>query len=192
MLCVGTFLTPLLVCIVTGSKMDQSATDIYLEDICGMVAAYSKEGSPEAADRKLSILFGKIICGRAAEAAWTTFEGMQSDKFHAKDFAEVPQIKTSKPKYTALPPGKDMHSDVYLAFADKFSLGGYGVQEGVPWLIPGMRGVQDPATKLGSFMKVCYVWVFRLYLPLSVCIRACVRKRCTASVCVCVCARARV
>ena len=100
MFCVGTFLTPLLVCIVTGSKMDQSATDIYLEDICGMVAAYSKEGSPEAADRKLSILFGKIICGRAAEAAWTTFEGMQSDKFHAKDFAEVPQIKTSKPKYT--------------------------------------------------------------------------------------------
>ena len=173
--CVGTFLTPLLVCIVTGSKMDQSASDIYLADICDMVAAYSKEDSQEAADRKLSILLGKIICGRAAESAWTTFEGMLSDKLYAKDFVEVPQIKKSKAKYTALPPGTGRHSDVYLAFFDKFSLGGYGVQAGVPWLIPGMRGVQDPAARLGSFMKVCYVLVFGFYLPRSVCIRACVR-----------------
>jgi hypothetical protein len=135
--------------------MDQSATDIYQVDVELMTEAYAREGSPEAAARKLCLIVARNIAGRAMEAAWTTLDGLMPDKLYQKEFLETPQVKTSKPKYNALCPGKTRHLDFYLAIADYMSLTGYGVYSpgDVPWLLPMLR-VSDPATKLGSFMKV--------------------------------------
>jgi hypothetical protein len=116
---------------------------------------YAREGSAEAAARKLCIMLSRNMAGRSAEGAWTTLRGLIPDKLYKKEFLETPQIKTNKPKYIALVPGFTRHLDFYLAMADFLSMKGYGVYRPgeVPWILPILR-VSDPATKLGNFMKV--------------------------------------
>ena len=136
--------------------------------------AYAKEGSAEAAARKLCIILTRLIAGRSAEGAWTTWDGLMPDKLYKKFFLETPQIKTNKPKYNALCPGRTRHSDFYTAMADFFSMQGYGVHSpgDVPWILPMLR-VSDPANKMSSFLKVTSC----LSLPTLSCRRACLRVR---------------
>lgn len=69
----------------------------------------------------------RLIAGRSAEGAWTTWDCLIPDKLYEKVFLETPQIKTNKPKYNALCPGRTRHSDFYTAMADYLSMQGYGV-----------------------------------------------------------------
>ena len=102
--------------------LDQTCDEVYFKTIVDVVEAYSREGSVEAARRKLAVLMAWVIAGRASESAWLTFDAMHFDQFFSKVFQEVPQVKISKPKFIAFSPGTCEFSDIYLAFADFMSM----------------------------------------------------------------------
>ena len=69
--------------------MDQTCDEVYFKTIVDVVEAYSREGSVEAARRKLAVLMAWVIAGRASESAWLTFAGMHFDPQYSKVFQEA-------------------------------------------------------------------------------------------------------
>jgi len=102
----------------SGEEMDKSETPLYLEHIKAVCRAYGREGSAEAALRKLAIKCLWQGAGRASEAAWLSWDSLQWDPFFGSVFAEFPQSKMSKYKEIPLVAGADRHSCFFVDFGD--------------------------------------------------------------------------
>lgn len=147
-----------------GEDLDQSATPLYRQHLLAVNAAYSREGSAEAAMRKFALQLLKQAAGRSKEISWMTWEGLEWDiEFHCL-FAEVPQPKVSKVKLCALPCGRTRHQCIYADLADFLVLHQGRVPHGFAedgddggesvWLIPELyRNHKSHGSLLGSWLK---------------------------------------
>ena len=113
----------------------------------------------QAALRIFSIMTCWFAAGRAAEAAWIHYDGMEWDMHFRCVFAEVPQPKTAKFKLAALIAGVNRHCCWYLTWADYLTMQNHSKiyaedeDEGDVWLIPELKTTKSPGTKIGEFLK---------------------------------------
>jgi hypothetical protein len=132
---------------LAGEKMDHSAEPLFLEDVKAMCKSYAKEGSRQAARRKLAIKTLYQSAGRSSEIAFMHLDGMYFCRKFQCVIADVPQSKTSKSKKVALVAGNGRHACWFLDFGDYL----WGDEErppyeenGAVWLLRELRGVNSP------------------------------------------------
>ena len=104
--------------IVAGESMDKSATEIFLQHIKELSAAFARAGTEEAAARKLGIKTLWRACGRSGEPAALALGNMQWQQLFTCASIESPQSKPSKLKYILFPAGACRYSDWTLDFGD--------------------------------------------------------------------------
>jgi hypothetical protein len=131
----------------SGEEMDKSAAPIFLVHVQLMCAAYAREGSAQAALRKIALLTAWQSAGRSAESSWISFKGMYWCENYKCVFTKVPQTKVCKVKIIAFMAGRNRHCCWFLHFADYLTSKALPVYEEsvASWLLPALR-VEKPGT----------------------------------------------
>lgn len=90
-----------------GEPMDQSATEIYLEQIKELSAAWARADGPEAASRKFATKTLWRSAGRSSEPAALALGNTHWKALYSCAATESPEPKPSKMKHVLFPAGTD-------------------------------------------------------------------------------------
>jgi hypothetical protein len=144
--------------------LDNSANEIYLDHVRDISEAYSRAGTPKAANRKCAIKTLWRAGGRGGEPAAVAYSGMKWNVMHGTLCLECPQPKGSKLKLIPFPAGIDRHADWCLDFGDMLCLErGSTVwnSEKKVFMLPdlvtekqdGTQSIAGASTKIGGYIK---------------------------------------
>ena len=92
-----------------GEAFDNSATEIFLEEIRALSRGLARADGLEAAERKLAIKTLWRAAGRAGEPAAITLNSMRWNSLHDAATVESPQSKPSKMKHIVFIAGADRY-----------------------------------------------------------------------------------
>ena len=101
-----------------GDSLDDSATQIFAEQVRDMSAAFARANTQEAAERKLAVKTLWRTAGRASEPKLLGYKTMQWHGLFKTPLCQAPQSKPSKLKYAVFLAGRERHDDWLLDWGD--------------------------------------------------------------------------
>ena len=136
--------------------LDQSANEIFLEQISELSAALARADTADAATRKLAIKTTWRMAGRGGEAAALAFTGLKWNGHFKTVFIESPQSKPSKLKMCPFPAGISRHADWLIDLADHLvhNKGATLYSTGQKcWVFPDLQPANGASTKVSNYIK---------------------------------------
>ena len=144
-----------------GENFDNSAQEIFGDEINDVCKAFAQADTFEAAERKFSIKTLWRAGGRASEPGAMSLNSLRWNRLHSAASIESPQSKPSKMKWVIFLAGVNRHADWmldlgdYLCFlsreSDQHKNLVYPSDE-TAWLVPELQG-DHSGTKISNYLK---------------------------------------
>ena len=140
----------------SGQPLEKGAKKVGRTQVAAMSQQLARQGTAEAAKRKLGLKTLWMTAGRTGETAGMANDTLDWDFDAGCTEADVGQLKTSKLKLIALVSGANRHLDFYLDLGDYWTL-----QQQKPvyspedptWLMPELQSASSPNNLLNVWVK---------------------------------------
>jgi len=144
-----------------GESFDNSAQEIFGDEINDVCKAFAQADTFEAAERKFSIKTLWRAGGRASEPGAMSLNSLRWNRLHSAASIESPQSKPSKMKWVIFLAGVNRHADWmldlgdYLCFLSRESDVHKNLvypSDETAWLVPELQG-DHSGTKISNYLK---------------------------------------
>ena len=139
-----------------GEDPDHSPTPLYNEDLIPLYMRWSRQGTSDAAMRKLATLSCQQSGGRGSEPGRLREGSLEYDSHFLLTCCDVMQTKNAKLKKICFMTGATKYNDWPLAFGDHLALQKQSqiFEEGVAWWIfPDLSVVSSVTKKISVWIK---------------------------------------